>query len=82
MAIYKTDYGTYVIASGGIWLPGGYDSFRTARYAFHFTNQELHELDMMVNKRGTDAQVITMNDLKAKRADRIRPDSALMSVPT
>ena len=71
MAIYKTDLDdTWVIASGGLWLPGGYDTAATARYAFQFSNKELIELCDMANARGGKQQ-ITLDDLRAKRKARI-----------
>ena len=44
MAIYKTDDGSYVISSGGMWLPGAYADSRTARYAYKFPDAELIKL--------------------------------------
>lgn len=34
----------YVISSQKTWLPGIYDSEKTARYAFRLTNQEMESL--------------------------------------
>jgi hypothetical protein len=57
----------YVIASGGLWLPGAYESERAARYAFRFPNETLVKLRDAAIARGGD-RVITMDDLRAERA--------------
>lgn len=41
--IQKSLYG-YVISSAGTWLPGVYDSVKSARYAFRFTDEDLEKL--------------------------------------
>lgn len=51
MAIYKTDDG-YLISSNQVWLPGCYDTERTARYAFRFPNKILYDLQEIVNPGG------------------------------
>lgn len=66
--IYKID-GGFVISSKGTWLPGSYDSERTARYAFRFKDAELHELQTRKNvEAGGIGGAITFKDLKALRA--------------
>lgn len=40
MAIYKVD-NEFVISSNRVWRPGVYDSEKTAKYAFRFTDKEL-----------------------------------------
>lgn len=61
----------YVIASGGLWLPGSYESERAARYAFKFTNETLVKLRDAAIARGGD-RLITMDDLKKERASQRR----------
>jgi hypothetical protein len=70
MAIYKVD-GGYVIASGGVWLPGCYEDERTARYAFRLPDAELVELRNNAIARGDG--VITWGDV-AKAAEAVRQD--------
>lgn len=63
--IIKTDNGTYVISSYGVWLPGSFDSRETANYAFQFQDSTLSRLQAEANKRaGGSGGVITMEDLK------------------
>jgi len=62
MAIYAVDSG-HVIASGGQWLPGVYDSAKTARWAFQFSDDALAELHARVN--GIECRAIRRGDLRA-----------------
>ena len=52
---------SYVISSNGVWLPGSYDSKKTANYAFRFKEAVLHKLEQSINHNG---KVITYEDLK------------------
>lgn len=61
----------YVISSYGTWLPGAYDTERTAQYAFKFSDAELSELQSTVNERPVAERVITFEMLQAKRAARL-----------
>lgn len=64
--IYKVE-NNYVISSHGTWLPGSYDSERTARYAFRFSDSDLLRLQKQVNYKGKQ---ITFEDLKAIRIEK------------
>lgn len=55
--------GEFVISSGGVWLPGCYESERAARYAFRFPNATLRRLQETVNPGG----VITFQMLQDER---------------
>jgi hypothetical protein len=65
VAIREVD-GVYVISSHQCWLPGNYDSERTARYAFRFPNEILEATEDVVNKGFQ--RPITMEDLRATKA--------------
>ena len=52
---------SYVISSNGVWLPGSYDSKKTANYAFRFKEVILYKLEQSINHNG---KVITYEDLK------------------
>ena len=54
----------YVISSKRAWLPGSYDSKKTANYAFRFKEAVLHKLEQSINHNG---KVITYEDLKECR---------------
>lgn len=56
--IHRVDEG-YVISSRQVWRPGVYDSERTARYAFQFTDEQLTAL-----QRQTQGGVITLQMLR------------------
>lgn len=64
MAIHHVD-DVYVISSRQCWLPGNYDSERTARYAFRFSNAVLEATEEVVNKGFQ--RPITMDDLRATK---------------
>ncbi len=49
--IHKVD-NHFVISSYGVWRPGVYDSERTARYAFRFTDEQLQRLQEKVQPSG------------------------------
>lgn len=53
----------YSISSNQAWRPGVFDSERTARYAFHFYDEDLTALQQSVNPGGT----ITFAMLQALR---------------
>jgi len=62
--IYKVD-DDYVISSHNQWLPGAYDSKRTANYAFRFPNEILYKLNNQINI--TEQRLITYKDLQDAR---------------
>ena len=64
MAIHRVK-NVFVISSHRVWMPGAYDTEKTARYAFQFKDEELNKMQRIANKRngGFDG-VITMDDLK------------------
>lgn len=57
--IYKVK-NSYVISSRGVWLPGVYDTRKTAKYASQFTYQQLAQLE----ESEDPYKVITFEDLK------------------
>ena len=59
--IYKTDDGSYVISSGGMWLSGAYEDERAAKYAFRFNDADLRNLQEEKNKT---TSIITFKDLQ------------------
>jgi len=59
--IYKTDFGTLVIASHGCWLPGSYATRQAAQWAFQFEDVELAAL------RDELGRPVTTDDLRAWR---------------
>jgi hypothetical protein len=59
--------GTYVISSHGQWLPGLYDSKRSARYAFRFDTALLQELAHRICTKAGEDRAVTMDDLRAAR---------------
>lgn len=62
--IYKTD-GGYVISSRQVWVPGVYESYSAAHYAFQFSDEVLQRIQDEANKAaGGQGGVITMNALK------------------
>lgn len=72
MAIHKTSDGVFVIASGGLWLPGAYEDERTARFAFRLPNETLSRLQRDANERAIGkGGVITWGDL-AKASEQVR----------
>jgi hypothetical protein len=67
MSIHQITPSQFVIGSGGMWLPGVYESRAAARYAFQFHDETLTRLQSSVNPGG----VITMEMLKrARKAER------------
>lgn len=70
--IYQTGPDSFVISSGGMWLPGVYATERAARWAFQFTDEELLELN---STRGIGAgyQPITTESLRAWRRRDLNP---------
>lgn len=65
--IYQTDNRDgFVISSGGTWLPGSFDTVRTARYAFQFRAEDLQALQDHANKT-REPRNITMQDLQEWR---------------
>lgn len=62
--IYKHDDGTYTISSHRVWMPGIYDSKRTANYAFRFSDEELCSLQPY---DGNSWRLITFEDLQELR---------------
>jgi hypothetical protein len=70
--IYETDQG-FSISSHGCWLPGIYDSERTARYAFRFENAVLQRLSEQICHIGN--RLISMDDLRAAKELASSPGS-------
>lgn len=66
--IYSTPHSEFIISSGGVWLPGVYESVRAARYAFRFNDEILSSLQLEKNKT---TKVITFKDLKERRANQL-----------
>ena len=62
--IYNVN-GEFVISSHRQWVPGAYDSERTAKYAFRFDNDALSKL--MDAKLAEGKDVITFEDLQQLR---------------
>lgn len=67
--IHHHDDGTCTISSRGGWLPGIYDSERTARYAFRFGDDILQRLSDRICRFDTENRPITMDDLRKARED-------------
>lgn len=53
----------YTISSRHVWLPGRYDTERTARWAFYFPNHLLQRAQVEINIR--QQREITRDDLLA-----------------
>lgn len=58
---------TFIISSQDVWLPGSYNSKKTANYAFRFTDEELSSLQESINPGG----IITYEMLKKIKNDRL-----------
>jgi len=58
--IHKVEDG-FVISSHQVWIPGVYDTKRTANYAFRFDDSDLQKLQDVKNKTN---DVITFKDLQ------------------
>ena len=68
MAVHKVG-DNYVISSQAFgWLPGNYDSERTANYAFRFPISVLQKLQEEINHIDREYRTITYEDLKLARA--------------
>lgn len=61
--IYPVD-GGFVISSGGRWLPGIYDTERTARWAFRFSDRQLQDLNDRISHKDGENRPITADDLR------------------
>ncbi len=61
--------GSFVISSHHCWREGVYDSARTARYAFRFSDEQLKKLQDKVNSENAnpDDRVITFEMLQELR---------------
>ena len=70
--IHKAQDGTCTISSRGMWLPGIYDSERSARYAFRFGDEVLQSLADRVCRVDGENRAITMDDLRAARQEAVR----------
>lgn len=57
----------FLISSGGVWVPGVYDTVTTARYAFRFSNAQLESLSHIWQIDG-EGRPATMDDLRLLRA--------------
>lgn len=66
VSIHKVEDG-FVIASGGMWLPGLYEDERTARFAFRCTNEQLVQLRDAAIKNNKNA-AITWGDIARLRS--------------
>lgn len=64
--IYETDDSSFVISSGGTWLPGSFATKKAARYAFQFRAEDLQSLQDEANKT-REPRNITMEDLQEWR---------------
>lgn len=53
----------FVISSQGTWLPGIYDSEKTARYAFKLKN---HEMDLLSKEYVIITKVIVSQTIKSR----------------
>lgn len=62
--IHPLEDGTFVIASGGAWLPGVYADERAARYAFRFGD------DVLAVLRDRVGRPVTFDDLRAMPGGR------------
>ena len=71
--IHQTHDKLYVISSHRVWMPGVYDTIKTARYAFQFCDEVLQALQSEANERETGGVggTITMADLKRVRKDGV-----------
>jgi hypothetical protein len=65
--IYPAADGTFTISSRGAWLPGIYDSERSARYAFRFGDLELSRLSGRICHKAGERRAISMDDLRELR---------------
>lgn len=75
MSVFKLDDGSgYVIGSGHRWLPGVYDTDKTARYAFQFSDLELAAIQNRKNGETPAGGTITLADLRAVRVARASPE--------
>ena len=68
ISTYKVDNG-FVIAYGGSWCIGLYDSEHTAKYSLNFTDEKLKALQEEKNK--TTSQ-ITFEDLKTLEINNVQ----------
>ena len=68
MAIHKTDYGDYVIASYRVWRPGVYDTERAAKYAFRFSDEVLERLQDEVGRENKITFEILQAEARAQKA--------------
>jgi hypothetical protein len=64
MAVYEVN-GTFMISSDDAWLPGNYDTQRTARWAFRFPDAVLTDLEERAN--GGEQRPITSADLRTAK---------------
>ena len=67
--IRELESGSYVISSRQAWLPGVYDSERTARFAFRFPDATLRGLALRICSAQGEDRPITMDDLREARAE-------------
>jgi len=63
MAIHRVKDG-YVISSRQVWLPGIYDSERTARAAFRKSDEALSALNDRICNINGENRAITAEDLR------------------
>lgn len=76
MAIHEVD-GTFSISSGGMWLPGIYDTPQAARAAFQLTDAEMAALWEEVGAPFPipvgERRVVTSAHIRKMRARRAAP---------
>jgi hypothetical protein len=66
----------YVISSGGSWLPGSYDSERTARLAFRLSDATLQRIQDRVNaNESIDDRTVTYDMVLAslRKQELLKP---------
>lgn len=71
--IHPYDDGTFAISSHRAWLPGIYDSERSARYAFRFGDTALQALSDRICRFDGENRAITMDDLRQAKAASVPP---------
>jgi len=62
--IYETGINQFSISSHGVWLPGIYDSKRSANYAFRFSYELLKSISDVICTFDGENREITFYDLK------------------
>ena len=60
--IYQVDRGSWVISSGGSWLPGSFATKGAAHVAFRLTDSQLAQLNKKINIK--EKRDITLEDVR------------------